>query len=248
MPKLIVLGTAHAIPDENHENTHLAILGEQRRILIDCIGNQVVHLKKAGIDLNSLTDVILTHFHPDHVAGVPSLLLSMWLLGRRAPLNIYGLHYTLDRVEKLMNLFDWDQWSGFFPVTLHRLPAEPSTLVLQSEEILIYSSPVEHLIPTMGLRVEARQTGKILAYSCDTEPCDAVAELAEKADVLIYEATGEKKGHSSAAQAGSIAAWAEVGALYLIHYDPLDESIVSQAQKEFPGLVTRAKDFMTIDF
>jgi len=248
MPKLVVLGTAHAIPDVGHENTHLAIIGEERRILIDCIGSPLVRLKKAGIDLNSLTDLILTHFHPDHVAGIPSLLMGMWLLGRRDPLNIYGLHYTLDRVEKLMNLFDWDQWPGFFPVTFHRLPAEPLTLALGSDEFLIYTSPVEHVIPTIGLRVEARQTGKVLAYSCDTGPCDAVAELADQADVLIHEATGEQMGHSSAAQAGGIAARAGVGDLYLIHYNPQDQSLESQAQKEFPGPVARAKDFMTIDF
>ena len=66
MPKLIVLGTANAIPDENHENTHLAIVGEQRQILVDCVGNPVVRLKQAGIDLNRLTDIFLTHFHPDN--------------------------------------------------------------------------------------------------------------------------------------------------------------------------------------
>ena len=77
MQKLIILGTANAIPDENHENTHLALLGEHRQILIDCAGNPVVRLKQAGIDLNSLTDLFLTHFHPDHVSGVPSLLMCM---------------------------------------------------------------------------------------------------------------------------------------------------------------------------
>ena len=104
------------------------------------------------------------------------------------------------------------------------------------------------LIPTIGLRVEVNQTGKVLAYSCDTEPCDAVVELAEKADVLIHEATGEHQGHSSASQAGSIATQAKAGSLYLIHYDPKDESLESQAQGTFCGPVTRAEDFMTIEF
>lgn len=248
MRKLIILGTAHAIPDEDHENTHLALIGEQRRILIDCVGNQVVHLKKAGIDLNSLTDLFLTHFHPDHVAGVPTMLVSMWLSGRRNRLNIYGLKYTLDLIEKLMRLYEWELWPGLFPVSFHRLPNERMTLALQSDEFLVYTSPVEHSIPTMGLRVEGVQTRYILAYSCDTEPCDAVVELAEKADILLHEATGEYPGHSSASQAGNIAARANVGNLYLIHYDPQDECLESQARKEFPGPVTLAKDFMTIEF
>lgn len=247
MPKLIILGTAYAIPDENHENTHLALIGEGRQVLIDCIGSPIVRLKKAGIDLNSLTDIFLTHFHPDHVAGIPSLLMSMWLLGRRDPLTIYGLQYTLDCVEKLMGFYEWDQWPDFFPVIFIRLPAQNLTLALESDEFRIYTSPVKHLIPNIGFRIEASQTGRVLAYSCDTEPCDAVVELADKADILIHEATGEHPGHTSASQAGCIAARARVDHLYLIHYNPQDETHVSQAQTEFPGPVTRTEDYMILE-
>lgn len=248
MPKIIVLGTSHAIPDEDHENTYLALIGERRQVLIDCAGNPVVRLKQAGIGINNLTDLILTHFHPDHVSGVPSLLMSMWLLGRSAPLDIYGLHITLDHLESMMSLYEWEQWPDFFPVRFHRLSEEPMSLALKCDEFQIFTSAVRHLIPTIGLRIEAAHTGKTLAYSCDTEPCDAVIELASAADVLIHESTGPFPGHSSASQAGSIAARAEVGSLYLIHYNPQDESLEFQAQKEFSSPVTRTEDFMKIDF
>ena len=105
-----------------------------------CPGNPVVRLKQAGINLNNLTDLFLTHFHPDHVSGVPSLLMSMWLLGRRAPLDIYGLSYTLDRIEKMMGFYEWEQWPDFFPVTFHRLPDAPMTLALKCDEFQIFTS------------------------------------------------------------------------------------------------------------
>ena len=159
MAKLVVLGSSNAVPDENHENTYLALLGENRQILIDCAGSPIVRLKQAGIDLSKLTDLFLTHFHPDHVGGVPSLLMSMWLLGRRQPLHVYGLHYTLDRIEKLMGFYEWDQWPDFFPVVFHRLPAEKMTQALVSDQFRIFTSPVHHLIPALGLRIEERQTG-----------------------------------------------------------------------------------------
>ena len=90
-----------------------------------------------------------------------------------------------------------------------------------------------------------------MAYSCDTEPCQAVVRLAEGADVLIHEAAGASYGHSSAAQAGGIARQAEVGHLYLIHYrtrgyDPAP--LIEDARNEFGGRVTLAEDFMTIEF
>jgi ribonuclease Z len=246
MSKLVILGTAHAIPDENHDNTHLALIGDERQVLIDCSGNPVVQLKRAGIELNNLTDIILTHFHPDHVAGIPSLLTSMWLLGRCDPIDIYGLEYTLDSLKGLMGFYEWDLWPNFFTVNFHPLPQENLTLALQCDEFQIYTSPVKHLAPTIGLRIEATQTGRILAYSCDTEPCDAVVELANQADMLLHEATGEYHGHSSAAQAGIIASRAKADRLYLIHYDPQNETLVSQAQKEFPGPVIRTEDFMIL--
>ena len=130
MPKIIFLGTSNAIPDENHENTHMVVAGRQRTVLIDCVNSPILRLQKVGVDFNSLTDLILTHFHPDHVSGVPQLLMNMWLMGHRRPLNIYGLHYTLDRIEDLMGFYGWSEWPNFFPVVFYRLPAEEMTTVL----------------------------------------------------------------------------------------------------------------------
>src|SRR5512146_2633139 len=107
MPRVVILGSSNAVPSAGHENTHLAVVGEQRMVLVDCVSNPVVRLEQAGLDINDITDLILTHFHPDHVSGVPLLLMDMWLLGRRRALQIYGLSHTLDRMEKLMELYGW---------------------------------------------------------------------------------------------------------------------------------------------
>ncbi len=49
MAKLIFLGTSNAIPDEDHENTHMVIVGNQRTILIDCVNNAILRLQKVGV-------------------------------------------------------------------------------------------------------------------------------------------------------------------------------------------------------
>jgi ribonuclease Z len=251
MPKLIFLGTSNAIPDENHENTHMVLVGKNRTVLIDCVTSPILRLKKAGVDFNQLTDLVLTHFHPDHVSGVPQLLMNMWLMGRRKPLNVYGLHYTLDRMEDLMGFYGWAEWPDFFPVAFYRLPSQEMVSVMECDEFRVFSSPVRHMIPAMGLRFEFSSGSKSLAYSCDTEPCAQVIRLAEGVNVLIHEAAGALLGHSSAGQAGDVARQAEVGALYLIHYptgsyatgDP-----VAEARQRYVGPVTLAEDFMTVDF
>lgn len=250
MSKVIILGSSYSIPDADHENTHMLVVSPGRVVLVDAVGNTLIRLKKSGVELDQLSDLILTHFHPDHVSGVPSLLMDMWLLGRRKPLTIYGLHHTLDRIENMMGFYDWDRWPDFFPVAFYRLPAEEMTAVIDDPGLRVFSSPVCHLIPTLGLRFEFPQEGKTVAYSCDTQPCQPVVRLAQGADILIHEATGEGEGHSSAQQAGEIATQAGAKALYLIHYptggsDP--RPLLGQAQATFKGKVGLATDFLEFD-
>lgn len=251
MPKLIFLGTSNALPDAEHENTHMILVGEERTLLIDCVSNPIVRLERAGVNPLSVTDLILTHFHPDHVSGVPLLLMDLWLMERKLPLNVYGLDYTLDRVEQLMEAYDWSKWPNFYPVAFHRLPEEEHTPIFECSQWRVFSSPVCHMIPAIGLRIEFSQTGRVLAYSCDTSPCSQVVRLARNADVLIHESTGELLGHSSATQAGEIAAQAGAKSLYLIHYENRQADpagLIPMAQRTFGGKVHLAQDFMELKF
>jgi ribonuclease Z len=251
MPKVIILGSSNAIPDEKHENSHMALVGDERLVLIDCVNNPIIRLRKAGLDVENVTDLILTHFHPDHVSGVPLLLMDLWLLGREKELRIYGLGYTLDRLEKMMDLYGWDTWPQFFPVSMHRLEEKEMTLVQKNDQWKIFSSPVQHIIPNIGLRIEFPESGKIFAYSGDTEPCAQVVQLAQNAETLIHESTGEAQGHSDAYQAGEIAEKAGADKLYLIHYPNgkfKDNNIVAKASQSFNGPVSLAEDFMEFEF
>ncbi len=251
MSRVIILGSSNAIPSMEHENTHMVVVGKERTVLVDCVSNPILRLEKAGLDFNELTDLILTHFHPDHVSGVPLLLMDMWLMGRRKPLNVYGLHHTLDRVESLMSSYGWAEWPNFFPVSFCRLPGQEMTPVLECPDFRIFCSPVRHLLPTVGLRFEFNHNNKTMAYSCDTEPCAQVVRLAQGVDVLIHEAAGAARGHSSAEQAGEIASRSEAGALYLIHYPTgkyATGDAVQEAARKYQGPVKLAEDFMVLDF
>jgi ribonuclease Z len=250
MTRLIVLGSSNAIPSVDHENTHLALTSPKRTVLIDCVSNPVIRLEQAGVDVNAVTDIILTHFHPDHVSGVPLLLMDMWLMGRRQPLNIYGLHYTLDRMETMMGLYGWIEWPNFFTVNFCRVPADDMAIVFEGPDMCVYSSPAKHFLPNISLRIELKGGKKSLAYSCDTEPCQAVFDLARGVDVLLHEASGNFMGHSSAAQAGEVARQAGVRTLYLIHYPTgryASGDLVAEAKARFEGEVKLAVDFMQIN-
>lgn len=251
MAKLIILGSSNALSSMESENTHMVLVGEERIVMVDCVNSPIHRLGQAGVDFMNVTDLILTHFHPDHVSGVPLLLMDMWLRGRKKLINIYGLHYTLDRMEKLMELYSWETWPNFFPVSFHRLPSSEKIELMNCTEFKITSSPVRHLIPTIGLRFDFKTSQRALAYSCDTEPCVEVVRLSEGADVLIHEATGASMGHSSAGQAAQIASQAKVRKLYLIHYptgEYANHDLLAEAKRYFRGEIDLATDFMTMDF
>ena len=171
MPKVVILGSASAIPDKQHENTHLAIATHDGVVLVDTGGNPIVRLAEAGLDLMQVTDLILTHFHPDHVSGLAPFIMNSWLLGRTAPLTIHGLAYTLDRVEKLMGFYEWKAWPDMYPVMFHRFADTELCEVVANPSLKISASPVKHMIPNIGLRIEFLESGDVAAYSCDTEPC-----------------------------------------------------------------------------
>ncbi|MDH5506679.1 MAG: MBL fold metallo-hydrolase [Anaerolineae bacterium] len=250
MPKLVILGTSYSIPDETHENTHMVLVGEDRKVLIDCVSNPIVRLKQAGIDHHDITDVVMTHFHPDHVSGLPLLLMGMGLSERVNPLNIYGLKYVVDIMKNMLVDYQWERWHQF-PVTFHYLEDQEMFPMLESEEFRIFTSPVNHFIPTIGMRIEFTESNQVLAYSCDTTPTKSVVVLGENADVLIHEAAGASPGHSSASQAGEIATKANAKELYLIHYPTGDfdyHALVDQAAQTYDGPIRLAEDLMVFEF
>jgi ribonuclease Z len=251
MARIVILGSAAAVSDADHDYTHFLLVGEESTILVDCGSNPLGKIQNLGIDDHSIQDIILTHFHPDHVSGVPNMLMHMWLLGRKTPLRFYGLHHCANRVEDMMLSYAWDTWPNFFPVMFHRVMERNCAPVMENSDFRITAWPTKHFVPTIGLRVENKRTGKVLAYTCDTEPIPALLDLCRDADVLIHEAAGKGFGHCSAKQAGETAVNSGAKALHLIHYqvwntDP--RPLVDEAAEVFKGPVNLLKDFDEITF
>lgn len=247
MKRFVILGSANAVPKLGQDNTHLFAEAGGKRILVDCGDNALGKLAAIHVDVREITDLVLTHFHADHVGSLPLLIMGMWLEKRTMPLTIHGLAITLEKAQKLLTLFDWDKWSGMFPVSFSAIPEEGRTDFIQDEAIRVSALPVLHLIPTIGLRFTFNND-RVITYSCDSEPCENLDTLARGADVLLQETAGESKGHSSARQAGEIAARAGVRRLVMIHYDNrIEESILlAEASASFSGEILCAKDLMVV--
>jgi ribonuclease Z len=248
--KLTLLGTA-AIADLSHDNVHLLLQSHDLRFLIDCGGSPTTHVMRAGLNFTDLNGLIVTHHHPDHIYGVPLLLMNLWLLGYRNTFPIYGPRKALQVIRKILDAYEWDTWPNFLDIDFRPIPLEPDTLVVSDQLVSITASPVKHEVPALGLRMTNRQTGSVLVHTSDTMRDPAVVHLARDADILIHEATGEYHGHSTGTDAALDALEAGAKRLVLIHYPSMrgdPQAILRETQAIFPGPVELGEDFGVYEF
>ena len=228
MATLFLLGTGSANSTPDRTTTMLALHEDGSTLLIDCGGDVIQRMLAAGLEIDSIDGIIVTHEHPDHVSGFPLFIEKLWLAKRDRPIAVYGIRPALEQARRSWEAFNTSMWTGIPPIEWIEVDHAENASVLSDARWTITASPGVHGAPVVGLRIESRSTGRVVAYSCDTEPCDSIRRLSEDADILVHEANGEGRGHASAEQAAQIARSAGVRRLVLVHL-PAD---VSQADED----------------
>jgi ribonuclease Z len=250
MVKLVVLGASCLLATEARRPTHLACLGDEHGLLIDCGVSPRGRLEALGVNPGRIGDVFITHFHPDHAAGLALFLMELCLRGRSEPMRVHSCAESIRRIRKSMQMYGWKKMPGQFPVSYRTVKRGKRAPVMENAEFRAFSTPVRHVVPTLGLRVDVLPNGKSFVYSADTGPSANLVALARDADLLIHEATGAGTGHSSAAQAAAAARAAGVRRLLLIHTNPYSDfdALLAEARAVFDGEVMLAEDKMEIDW
>ncbi|MGA3171606.1 MAG: MBL fold metallo-hydrolase [Chthoniobacteraceae bacterium] len=238
MPSLHFLGTGSAITDPHRTTTMLAFEDAGSILVIDCGGDVVQRLLQSGLVLDQISAVILTHEHPDHVAGFPLMVQKLWLAGRRDPIPVHGIPAALAQARACFAAFDTSGWEGLPAIPWLEFPHTPNAPVLNAAPWRLTAIPSAHGVPSVALRIEHLPSGRVCVYSSDTAPFEEMIPFARGAHLLIHEASGEFPGHSTAADAARIAAQANAGALYLVHLPPesqLDSARLAAAREIFPN-------------
>ncbi len=255
MAKVTLLGTGAALSDATRENTYMVVQGERTAVLVDCAGSPTQRLLRAGVPLERVDHIVLTHHHPDHMYGLSVLLLDLWLHGRKEVLHLHGLDETLSAAKSIMQAFEWERWRehGFYPVEFHPVPSQPTEWNGAMQEFSVASAPTKHLLPTIAVRFVSTASNKAIVYSSDTMVCDEVVNLAQGASILFHEATTVDEplvGHSTARQAGAQAQRAKVEKLVLVHLPPngVAAALRAAARSTFDGPVIVSKDFSKFQF
>jgi len=120
-----------------------------KALLIDCGEGTQIALRKAGCKLSRLDALLITHFHADHTAGLPGLLLTLGNNDKRTPLTIIGPKHLKTVISSLMIIAP----ALPYPVELIELQ-ENTSGTLEDRNITVSYLPLDHAIPCFGYRID----------------------------------------------------------------------------------------------
>ncbi len=256
---VVFLGTGNALPSVERANTALVLMAApgERAVLVDCGGDPYRNLARAGIDAERVSDLVITHAHIDHIGGLPSLIESFRIAGRRSPLHIYANQHALAVARDLLAAFAFeltlDRWP--FAVELHELTWGESLVI---GHFTVVPLPTEHTVPSLGLRFTPVAGGPTLAYTSDTKLAPALDDIARGADLFIAEATYPRGSedaalavrHLTITQAATVAQGARAKALALVHLSAghqRDRAVRREARAAFRGEVILPRDGLVLE-
>jgi ribonuclease Z len=261
--RILMLGTGAAMPDPDRTQTAILVtLDNGRHYMFDCGHGATRQMVRADVNPADVGWVFLTHLHHDHTCDLPFFIISSWILNRIGAPLLLGPKGTRRLVDHLLEngAFQADfRARAAYPVRQANLEAmRPEVreivpgLVYEDEHIRVHADHVDHIpreiCECYGVRIEAE--GKVVTFSGDTKPCEAMSELARDADLLIHECSFPESfiehrrrtgvgtfAHTSPRQLGEIATKARVKDLVVTHFghfDSLSPVLRRAAGNHFP--------------
>ncbi|MFA5061233.1 MAG: ribonuclease Z [Candidatus Pacearchaeota archaeon] len=137
--KLTFLGTGSAIPTARRNHPSFYLQYKNENILVDCGEGTQRQFRKAGLNPCKITRILITHWHGDHVLGLPGLFKTLMLNEYNKELEIYGPKGTKRRVEMYLDLFAHKGAKIFLNV--HEVE---EGIFFENEEFYLESYPMKH--------------------------------------------------------------------------------------------------------
>lgn len=184
------LGTGSAYPGAERDNTSLCLSNDGYHVLVDVSGNPSKKLKQIKVELGKVDSVIFTHFHIDHIYGLPSLLWGMWLENREKPLTIYCDKRNEAKLNEWLITMEAELWPIKFSIVIKTFNGDHNQELIVEDTMRISCFPALHSVPTIGLEIKCND--KLIIYSGDSE-INTHIQSYKHIDVLIHEATSAKK-------------------------------------------------------
>jgi ribonuclease BN (tRNA processing enzyme) len=254
--RLILLGTGGGPrPRKASSAPAQVVVANGTPYVVDCGDGVARQLVFAGVPLDTLRHIFITHHHSDHDADYGNLIWLAWTAGLRTRVDAWGPP-PLERMTRLffeMNAYDIDtriadEGRVALVPLVHVHERSEAGLVMQDENVKVTAALVDHppVVPAFAYRFDAAD--RSIVFSGDTARSESVVRLARGADVLVHSAlyvpavdrmvarvpnaARLKESiiahQTSAEDAGRVAQAAAVKTLVLTHLVPPDDPEVTE--------------------
>lgn len=137
---IIFLGTSQAIPTVKRNHTAVLLKYKQENILIDCGEGTQRQFRKAKLNPCKITKMLITHWHGDHILGIPGLFQTLALNSYNKTLEIYGPRGTSKFTDLMQRLFVFE---GKIKIEVKEVEGK----FLETEEFSLEAFPLKHGAP-----------------------------------------------------------------------------------------------------
>lgn len=222
--RLVVVGSGTVVPEPDRGASCYWVEMGSSRLLLDCGPGAVQGLARRGLPWEALTDLVLSHFHADHVGALPGFFFALKHgihPPRERTLRVWGPPGTRTLFEKLADALGEFLLDPGFPVEIRETPPGEATRPAAGLRLATRKTP--HTEESRAIRLEAG--GSSLGYTGDTGPASAdLGAFFRGVEVLLCECSlpDEQVGdnHLSPSRAAELARVAGPGLLLLTHVYP----------------------------
>jgi len=144
--QITILGTSAMVPTKTRNHSGILISFDTEGIMFDCGEAIQRQLKLAGIKLTKVTRVLLSHWHGDHVLGLPGLMQSLDMEEYGKKLQIYGPKGTIKKMDLLNQVFSLEKEMDY---KCHDI-SSPKNTIIDTEKFKINAIKLDHRTDCYG--------------------------------------------------------------------------------------------------